>query len=239
MIDFQEINTLRQAAREVVRELGLLGDAYFDIGVTLAERHLLIEISQTLYPDVKEIASRLLLDKSTASRLIARAAKKGFLEYCEDKTDKRRKCVQLTKKGKETLNAFEALAETQTKKALDALTPREADLVMKGVELYALGLKRSRLSEEYVVCKMKKEDEIPFIQNFKEYVSLEEIESIVHKIHEKKIDYFLLKKGSKIYGGAGISVVENNKKPSAIVHLLLTKEAERLDLKYFLVKYLE
>ena len=55
----EEINLLRQNARSVVRELGLLNDAYFEIGVTLAERHLLIELTTCDSPTVGEIAERL------------------------------------------------------------------------------------------------------------------------------------------------------------------------------------
>ena len=63
-----------------MRELGLLNDAYFDIGVTLAERHLLIELNRSPPPTMGEIAERLLLDKSTVSRLISKAVKKGLCE---------------------------------------------------------------------------------------------------------------------------------------------------------------
>jgi DNA-binding MarR family transcriptional regulator len=55
----EAINHLRQKARSVNRELGLLSEAYFEIGVTLAER--------------------LLLEKSTISRLISKAVKKGYI----------------------------------------------------------------------------------------------------------------------------------------------------------------
>jgi DNA-binding MarR family transcriptional regulator len=61
------INELRRNARSMVRELGLLNDAYFEIGVTLAERHLLIELTGSQAPTMGEIAERLLLDKSTSS----------------------------------------------------------------------------------------------------------------------------------------------------------------------------
>ena len=59
-LSIEEINELRRNARNVVRELGLLNDAYFEIGVTLAERHLLIELTTCLSPTMGEIAERLL-----------------------------------------------------------------------------------------------------------------------------------------------------------------------------------
>ncbi len=144
----EEINLLRQNARSVVRELGLLNDAYFEIGVTLAERHLLIELTCCNSPTMGEIAERLLLDKSTASRLIARALKKGYIECSSDEKDRRKRFVRLTQLGQETLNAFEPIAFTQTKEALLCLSAEEAGLVHQGVALYAKGLKTSRLNRK-------------------------------------------------------------------------------------------
>jgi len=113
-----EVDLLRHNARSVVRELGLLNDAYFEIGVTLAERHLLIELTSCVSPTMKEIAERLLLDKSTVSRLIAKAIKKGYVSCSSDKKDKRKRFLYLTELGKKTLNAFESVAFNQTKDAL-------------------------------------------------------------------------------------------------------------------------
>lgn len=148
MLSSDQINELRQNARTVVRELGLLNDAYFDIGVTLAERHLLIELNARGQSTVSEIAQLFLLDKSTASRLIARAEKKGYIHCAPDAKDKRKRILQLTDLGQKTLHAFEPIAFAQTRDALLALTPEEAALVHQGISLYAKGLKESRLKRE-------------------------------------------------------------------------------------------
>lgn len=144
----ESINQLRENARSVVRELGLLNDAYFDIGVTLAERHLLIELANCSFPTMGEIGERLLLEKSTVSRLIAKAVKKRYVKCVTDKQDKRKRVLQLTEKGKETLHAFEPIAFNQTKEALVTLAPHEIDMVYQGIALYAKGLRNSRLKEE-------------------------------------------------------------------------------------------
>ncbi|MFS8564061.1 MAG: MarR family transcriptional regulator [Rhabdochlamydiaceae bacterium] len=96
----EEVNLLRHHARSVVRELGLLNDAYFEIGVTLAERHLLIELTFCSCPTMGEIAERLLLDKSTASRLISRAMRKGYIQCTTDQKDKRKKFIHLSELGR-------------------------------------------------------------------------------------------------------------------------------------------
>lgn len=144
----EAINELRYNARSVVRELGLLNDAYFEIGVTLAERHLLIELATYPPPTMGEIAGRLLLDKSTISRLISKAVKKGYVKCITDEKDKRKRFLQITKKGKQTLNAFEPIAFNQTKEALLTLTHDEIETVHKGIALYAKGLKCSRIQNK-------------------------------------------------------------------------------------------
>lgn len=141
----EAINELRRNARNVVRELGLLNDAYFEIGVTLAERHLLIELTTYPSPTMKEISERLLLDKSTVSRLISNAVKKGYVKCITDVKDKRKRFLKITAKGKQTLQAFEPIAFNQTKEALLTLTSAEIETIHKGVALYAKGLRNSRI----------------------------------------------------------------------------------------------
>ncbi len=156
----EKINLLRQNARSVVRELGLLNDAYFEIGITLAERHLLIELNSCAYPTMGEIADKLLLDKSTTSRLIAKAMKKGYIQYTSDKKDKRKKFIYLTELGKKTLDAFEPIAFNQTREALFTLSATEIELVCKGIALYAKGLKSSRLQNKGLRGKENEEKRV-------------------------------------------------------------------------------
>ncbi len=171
-LSIDAINELRRNARSVVRELGLLNDAYFEIGVTLAERHLLIELTTCSSPTMGEIAERLLLDKSTVSRLISNAVKKGYIECIVDKKDKRKRFLKITKKGQETLNAFEPIAFNQTKEALLTLTDEEIGTIHKGVALYAKGLKNSRVqSQDETLSRHSKKIE-----------SLTEISSCLHQM---------------------------------------------------------
>lgn len=143
-----EVNELRHAARMVVRELGLLADAYNDIGITLAERHLLIELESCPNSTVGAIAERLLLDKSSASRLIARAVKKGFVAYATDLVDRRRCSLKITQHGLHTLNAFEPFAQKQVSDALTTLSADEVLTVQRGMALFAKGLKDARLRKQ-------------------------------------------------------------------------------------------
>ncbi len=143
-ITIAQIETLRHDARTMVRELGLLADAYFDIGITLAERHLLIELAALHQPDMGDIAKRLLLEKSTVSRLVAKAVKKGFAAYMTTENDRRRRCLKLTDKGRQTLAAVEPMARQQVKNAMLMLSEEEMQIVCRGIALFAAGLTKAR-----------------------------------------------------------------------------------------------
>lgn len=166
-LSIEAINELRRNARSVVRELGLLNDAYFEIGVTLAERHLLIELTMYPSPTMGEIAERLLLDKSTVSRLISKAVKKGYIKCVTDAKDKRKRFLIMTEKGQQTLNAFEPIAFNQTKEALLTLTKEETEIVYRGVALYAKSLKSSRVQNkiDQEPIYIKKIESLPEIFN--------------------------------------------------------------------------
>lgn len=169
----KEINKLRSNARSIVRELGLLNDSYFGVDVTVAERHLLIELASAKEPIMGELAERLLLDKSTISRLIARALKKGYVQTVVDQKDKRRRFVHITKKGIGVLNTFEPIAFAQTKNALLTLKPKEIQAVYQGISFYANGLRSLRLQEN--------DESETFSSNYE----IEELQEILTQLQRK------------------------------------------------------
>jgi putative acetyltransferase len=148
MLKSDEVDLLRAHARQVIRELGLLKDSYADLGVTLVERHLLIELSQ--HPDItaKEVAEHLLVDKSTMSRLVSRAIKKKFVELSPCTKDARKKLLKISAHGKKVLSSFESLAYRHTEDSLLFLSEEEVNIVYRGVALYAKGLELLRLKKE-------------------------------------------------------------------------------------------
>jgi DNA-binding MarR family transcriptional regulator/L-amino acid N-acyltransferase YncA len=107
-----------------------------------------------------EIAERLLLDKSTISRLISKAVKKGYIACVTDEKDKRKRFLEITEFGKQTLQAFEPIAFNQTKQALLTLTHKEIEMVYKGVFLYAKGLKNARTKEKSKIEQLESNAEI-------------------------------------------------------------------------------
>lgn len=205
-----QIQELRQNARLLIRELGLLNDAYHNIGVTTAERHLLIEMNHMLFPTIGDIADRLLLDKSTASRLVAKAVKKGYAAYRIDETDKRKRYLQLTDKGQHTLHAFEPIAQQQTKEALLTLSPEEMQTVCEGIRLYAKGLNQMRIRKSLSVQELQISD-LPVLCALVANPSRKTTEwsSLYTTYQQEGCHYLTLKQGAELLGGAGISPMEH------------------------------
>jgi putative acetyltransferase len=201
-----EVNLLRCNARRMVRELGLLNDAYFDIGVTLAERHLLIELNSCLYPTIGEIAERLLIDKTTASRLIAKAVAKGYIDYASDGNDKRKRFLQFTEAGRRILDTFEPIAFNQTRDALLTLTADEIQTVYRGIELYAKGLKRSRLRSKVAFAPITAQDNASLAHLLTDLHkgSRGEWANLFESYQRKGSVYFVMIMETKIIGGLGL-----------------------------------
>ena len=234
----EQVDSLRKAARMVVRELGLLNDAYFDIGVTLAERHLLIELETCLYPDVGDIAKKLLLDKSSASRLIAKAVKKGFVTYAIDESDKRRRCLQISPLGRETLEAFEPLAQKQVKDALLTLTEEEIQTVHQGIDLFAKGLSKARQRKEFVLEPISPQDNVSLANLAMEQEEHHgsDLKSLYEAHQPIGYAYFVIKKGTKIAGGAGIAPLQDVDGICEIHKMYLRADARGVGLDDLLVQ---
>lgn len=218
------IDSLRKNSRSVVRELGLLGDEYNRLGVTLVERHLMIELGTQIFPDVSEVARLLLLEKSTASRLVASLVKKKLVDYKIDEKDKRRRYLQLTKKGEKQLEIIKVSAQKQVNDALVTLSEEEVSTVLKGMEYYAKGLKRARLRREFLIGGLIAQDNIAIAQlivavleeyncNRPGFASQDaELNSMYESYKKPGHAYFVVRHGSRVMGGAGIAPLEGAKK---------------------------
>jgi DNA-binding MarR family transcriptional regulator len=94
------VSEFRAVLRRLERLIGFQAkDDATCCGVTLAQCHVLIEIGSGPGLSVKELASRLGLDKSTLSRTVESLVKDGLADRGPDPSDRRAVVVRLTKKG--------------------------------------------------------------------------------------------------------------------------------------------
>ncbi len=247
--EIESVESLRKNSRTVVRELGLLGDEYNTSGITLVERHLMIELESHLFPDVGGVAHMLLLDKSTASRLVNNLVKKELIEYVLDEGDKRRRFLQLTDKGKNKLASIKKTAQEQVQEALTALSKEEIETVLRGMEYYAKGLKKARLRKEFQLQPISAQDNVSLAKlivsiledygcNKPGFASADaELNSMSESYNQAGRVYFVVKKGSLVTGGAGIAPLEGaGRKYCELRKMYLAADARGLGLGDLLIE---
>src|SRR5947209_15195706 len=73
----------------------------------------------------------IFLDASTIKGIVDRLQLRGLVATCDDPSDKRRRAVTLTDKGRRTTEAATSVASKITKKTLAPLTGEEQKAVLK------------------------------------------------------------------------------------------------------------
>lgn len=143
------VTRVREAARAMVRELGMLGDAHGSLGVGNSHVHTLIELEREEALSVNDLAIRLCLEKSSVSRLVDVLELRNLVKTGSDPVDGRRRIVSLTSTGQKKLAAIHKQANRRVQAALQQLNSSEQEEVARGLELYARAL-RSSASNDFV-----------------------------------------------------------------------------------------
>lgn len=143
-----EVEGLRKASRQLVRELGFLVDRWDDGQQSLSHSqcHCLLELSYREELTGGELSEILQLDKSSTSRAVAGLVNDGLLKQARSSQldDSRRRPMRLTRAGKRTVDRINARANAEVQNALSLLDPEERACVCSGLELYARSLARAR-----------------------------------------------------------------------------------------------
>lgn len=141
-----DLMSLRAAQRRLVRELGFLDGYVEELQATNAQCHALIEIEQ--HPDTTsgELGEILLIEKSTASRLVNGLKSKGWIRLKADKEDSRRKLISLTARGKRQVKRAHQRANQEATGAMNLLDAKQREKVIKGISLYDKALREHRLN---------------------------------------------------------------------------------------------
>ncbi len=148
---------LRALSRELVRELGMLSQQCGSLALSPLEAHLLIELESGPATN-QQLAERLRIDKSNASRPLARLAERELIAWQPHPSDGRSKQATLTGLGCAQLNELhrqmdEAMAET-----LAQLSPEERERLWEGMRLYRSALSRARRQQGYRIRPIAPED---------------------------------------------------------------------------------
>ncbi len=137
---------IRSASRDMVRELGFMNRTLAGTDLSPSAVHAVVEIGAAGRLSARDLCAKLLLEKSTVSRLVRSLVERGEIREIRSKEDRRSKDLHLTRRGEKTLAAITEYAERQVAAALAPLGDPSRREVLTGLETYAAALKSSRLS---------------------------------------------------------------------------------------------
>lgn len=139
-----EVRAVREASRRLVRELGFLSGTLAGTALPPSAVHALIEIGASGSLTNGDLCERLLLEKSSVSRMIGKLVAAGEVAAKADGSDGRVKPLSLTRKGRATLKSIDAFAEQQVIAALGQIPSQDRRTVRDGLAAYARALAASR-----------------------------------------------------------------------------------------------
>lgn len=149
---------IRQASREMVRELQLLDSGQDFAGHRFSECHVLMELEVLGQATASELCERLVLEKSKVSRLVKRLERRGEIEVLPDPADGRQRLLRLTSAGRKNLKPVHRHSNNQVDAALSCLPPTDREQVVAGLTRFAKALRYARLSHDYRLRPIRRSD---------------------------------------------------------------------------------
>ena len=135
-----QVGQLRQASRQLVRELGFLESQNPHAKATMPQIHALIEIDRHETLTVAELARILNLNQSSTCRTLAEMRRLGWVDTITLPNDRKRKPVTLTHTGKIKLADINGACDNVYQRALETLLPEERTQVVASFTRYVEAL---------------------------------------------------------------------------------------------------
>jgi DNA-binding MarR family transcriptional regulator/GNAT superfamily N-acetyltransferase len=123
------IEQVRSFNRAVTLRTGALNDSYLGRGRPLGQARLLFEIGPD-GSDIRSLRERLGLDSGYISRLLKSLEAEGLVTVQSDSSDRRRRRVALTAKGRSEHAAYDALSDDLARSLLDSLNASQRDRLL-------------------------------------------------------------------------------------------------------------
>ncbi len=217
MSDSQDtIQEIRRHSRQLVRELDVVRGVYLGTGYTFSQCHVLFELSAHQSLGLMELADNLLLDKSNTSRTVKKLVELGLVRVGKNPSDSRQKLFSLTPSGERALRTTIGLADKQVENALQNLDEEQQQLVIRGLQLYAGALGKSRRQSSYAIRPIQKRDN-PHIGRVIREVLTEfravgegysindpEVDDIFGNYRDARSCYYVITREDAVVGGGGI-----------------------------------
>lgn len=143
--DEARIEEVRDASRQIVRELGFMKETLAATVFPPSAVHALIEIGANGPITAARLGKVLLLEKSSVSRMLRKLVNAGEVAEQPNPADARAKLLVLTAQGQHTLAAIDAFGRNQVSGAFEHLSPKDRELVAAGLATYAKALRAARM----------------------------------------------------------------------------------------------
>jgi putative acetyltransferase len=212
-----QINHVRQASREIVRELQLLDSGRDFAGHRFSECHVLMELEILGQTNASELCERLVLEKSRVSRLLKDLVKRGEVTIIPNPADQRQRMLSLTAKGRKSLKPIHQHSNSQVDAALSCLPVGDQDEVVTGLERYAKALRYARLSHDYRLRPMRRSDNPAVARIIREVMTEYGAVGCGYSIQDAEVDamfeaypapaagFFVMEKARQVLGCGGFA----------------------------------
>ncbi len=211
---FEPVHAIRAASRQIVRELGVLDDRVGAMDLSMTQGHALMEIEARGCLTSGDLSDKLNLDASTVSRMVGRLMDRGLVTVLEGE-DRRSKPLILTPEGKDWVTALHDFADRQVAEALALVPPEKRELMVEGMEAYAVALKKARAQREYGIRPIEARDDAVLGRIIRTVLVEHGLTGEGSAIHDPEVNtmsvtygqpgsaYFVVERGDRIVGGAG------------------------------------
>ncbi len=149
---------LRAVSRHIVRQLGMLNSAFGELPLSPVQAHALIELSNEAV-SIKQLAQRLNIDKSNASRAVTHLTEKGFAYTQCNPKDTRSLLAHLTPQGKKLLQKLHQQQNTMFDQILSQLSTEEATTIESAMATYNKAISRTQAQQGYTIREITHEDD--------------------------------------------------------------------------------
>lgn len=207
---------IRKHSRHLVRELDVVKGVYLGSGYTLSQCHVLFELGVHRSLGLVKLAEILLLDKSNTSRTVKKLVELGLVKAEKTATDSRQKLFSLTPKGERVLRTTTDVADQQVEQALQNLNAEQQEQVIRGLQLYADALRKSRLQSNFTIRPVQKRDNVQLARVIREVMTEFKAVGEGYSINDREVDdifsnyrddrscYFVIVCDQRVVGGGGI-----------------------------------
>ncbi|MGL5390647.1 MAG: bifunctional helix-turn-helix transcriptional regulator/GNAT family N-acetyltransferase [Shewanella sp.] len=213
---------LRQLSRSIVRQLGILNTAFGDVPLSAVQAHALFEIGRAPQT-IKELASKLSIDKSNASRAIKHLVDKKLAHSQVHPKDSRCLLVQLTPAGKKLLVKLDSQQNQLFQGILAQLTTAQTQEIEQALRRYNQAICQTKLQTPYRIREATAADDAAIAQVIRavsaEYgltadkgysVADPTLDCLSHIYRQTGAKYWVIELAGQVLGGAGIAPLADN-----------------------------